>query len=311
MRYRPAIIAAFLMSASSITTLAVDLLYVSLGNNTIVTYDTTGNDGSGIAATKAVFSSSNLNNPYGLAFDSSGNLYAANFGDSTISKFNASGTYVSNISTNLIHPTGLAFDSLSNFYAANYGNSTISKFSSSGSYLSNISTNLSGPHGLAFDSAGNLYSANENDNTISKFNASGAYVSSIGSSTNLSSPVGLAFDSSGNLFAVNYYGTSSFISKFNASGAYVGTIGSISNASLSWGLAFDSSGNLYVANNNIGSISKFSSSGTFLTSWYTGASSGFLAFQPVTVPEPSTYALSAIATVVITYLAKRHKTRTS
>ena len=78
------------------------------------------------------------------------------------------------------------------------------------------------------------------------------------------------------------------------------------------GLAFDSSGNLYVANYtvNYGStISKFDSSGTFLISWYTGtATPQFLAFKPVAVPEPSTYALAAIATVVMAYLAVQRKT---
>ena len=85
-----------------------------------------------------------------------------------------------------------------------------------------------------------------------------------------------------------------------------------SNLSSPKGLAFDTSGNLYVANSGNVTISKFDTSGNFLTSWSSGRTPYFLAFKPVvTVPEPSTYALSAIATVVITYLAKRHKTRTS
>ena len=70
---------------------AVDMLYVTMSNNTIVSYDTTGNNGSTIAASVATYASTNLANPFGLAFDSSGNLYAANSGDNTISKFNASG----------------------------------------------------------------------------------------------------------------------------------------------------------------------------------------------------------------------------
>ncbi len=77
------------------------------------------------------------------------------------------------------------------------------------------------------------------------------------------------------------------------------------------GLAFDTSGNLYAANNGNNTISKFNSSGTFLTSWSTGLASPprFLAFKPVTVPEPSTYALAAIATSVMAYLARRRKAR--
>jgi sugar lactone lactonase YvrE len=244
---------------------AVDILYVSMDDSTIVSFDTTGNNGSTIAATKAVFTSTNLSLPQGLAFDSTGNLYAANVGDDTISKFNSSGAYLSNITTNLNGPIGLAFDSTGNLYAANLYNSTISKFNSSGAYLSNITTNLNGPIDLAFDSSDNLYAANYNNNSISKFDSAGTFLSQINS--NLSNPAGLAFDSSGNLYAANY-------------------------------------------NNN--SISKFNSAGTFLTSWSTGSAiPNYLAFKPVTVPEPSTYALATIATGVMAYLARRRKARTA
>ncbi|MEI7923694.1 MAG: PEP-CTERM sorting domain-containing protein [Planctomycetota bacterium] len=77
------------------------------------------------------------------------------------------------------------------------------------------------------------------------------------------------------------------------------------------GLKFDSTGNLYVVNYTNSTISKFNSSGTFLTSWSTGSSPTFLAFKPVTVPEPSTYALATIATGVMAYLARRRKALTA
>ena len=57
-------------------------------------------------------------------------------------------------------------------------------------------------------------------------------------------------------------------------------------------------------------MSKFSPSGTFLTSWSTvGASPAYLAFKSVTVPEASTYALGAIATGVMAAVARRRKAR--
>ena len=64
---------------------AADMLYVTLLNNTIVSYDTSSGNAATIAASVATFASTNLNSPYGLAFDSSGNLYAANYGNSTLS----------------------------------------------------------------------------------------------------------------------------------------------------------------------------------------------------------------------------------
>ena len=159
---------------------AVDILYVTMNNNTIVSFDTTGNNGSTIAASVATFASTNLNSPNGLAFDALGNLYAANVGDNTISKFNSAGGYLSNITTNADAPYGLAFDSSGNLYAASNTMPTqsISKFNSSGAYISDITTSLDFPTGLAFDTSGNLYAANSNDKTISKFNSSGTFLTS-------------------------------------------------------------------------------------------------------------------------------------
>ena len=170
---------------------AVDMLYVTMSNNTIVSYDTTGNNGSTIAASVATYASTNLANPFGLAFDSSGTLYASNSNNNTISKFNASGGYVSNISSNLSGTFGLAFDPLGNLYAANPGDDTISKFDASGTFLSQINSNLSGPRGLAFDSSGNLYATNYDNRTISKFNSAGTFLTSW--STGFDTPYYLAF----------------------------------------------------------------------------------------------------------------------
>lgn len=54
------------------------------GNNTIVKFDPGGHG--------SLFASSGLNHPRSLAFDSSGNLYAANWNDGTIEKFDSGGT---------------------------------------------------------------------------------------------------------------------------------------------------------------------------------------------------------------------------
>lgn len=262
--------AFFVLFVSSASVQATDLLYVTLSNNTIVRYNTTGTNGATIAATVAVFANSNLNVPVGLAFDSSGNLYAANNSGSTISKFNSAGVYQS---------------------AGSIG-----------------STNLNFPNGLAFDSSGNLYAANNFGNTISKFDSNGTLLATIGTTNNLNGPVGLTLDSSNNLYVANN-GTST-IFKFNSAGVYqsTGSIGS-ANLSSPYGLAIDSSGNLYAANYNNATISKFDAAGNFLTSWSTGTSNFplALAFQPTIVPEPSTYALATIAVGVLSIIARRRR----
>jgi tripartite motif-containing protein 71 len=286
---------------------AADLLYVTMNDYTIVTYNTSNKFGSTVESTRATLVDAGRGyKPWGLAIDSNGNLFATNGANGTISKFNSSGKYISSITSNLNSVSGLAFDSKGNLYATNNGY-YINKYNSSGEYISSISSNLNGVTGLAFDTSDNLYAANNYDDTISKFNSSGLFLSTIGSGK-LSYPQGLAFDSSGNLYAANNF--SNFISKFNSSGDYISSIspggGLLVNSPI--GLTFDSSGNLYVANFGNSSISKFDPSGNFLYKWSTGSSLPIsLAFKPNTVPEPSTYILAAIATCAMVYVVrKRH-----
>jgi len=134
---------------------AADFIYVSLGDSTIRRYDVSLGTAAAVAASAEIFvnTGQGLNNPFGLAFDSSGNLYAANF-NNTITRYDSSGTYVSgapfvNTGQGLNSPLGLAFDSSGNLYAANEGNSTISKIRSDGTVLFSWSTPAS-PGFLAF-----------------------------------------------------------------------------------------------------------------------------------------------------------------
>ena len=62
-----------------------------------------------------------LNKPYGMAVDATGNIYVANYGSSTISKYNSSGTYVGTFGSSTIsNPAGLAFGASGNAYVLNY-----------------------------------------------------------------------------------------------------------------------------------------------------------------------------------------------
>ena len=147
-----------------------DTIYVSTFNdNTIYKIDSSGN--------VSVFAtaSSGLNYPLGLAFDNSGNLYAANDGNNTIEEFNSSGTGSVFATSGLNAPTGLAFDASGNLYVANYDNNTIEEFNSSGtgSVFATATSGVDHPYGLAFDSKGNLYVANAGNETIEEFGASG------------------------------------------------------------------------------------------------------------------------------------------
>lgn len=276
-----------------------DYIYVSnSGNNTIEKFDSTGAD-------LGVFTSSGLDNPNGVAFDSGGNLYVANYRSGragTIQKFdsNGNGTVFADYDSGetvdgfywpgVWSPVGLAFDRNGNLYVANSSLGTIQEFDSTGKG-SLFASNVYEPTGLAFDSSGNLYVANDFASYITKFSPSGQR--SIFAYTFSSRPFGLAIDSEDNL----YVGLqdSNIIEKFNPSG--VGSVFASTGLNFPDGLAFDSNGNLYAANIGNSTIVKFDSNGTPTVFANAGlAGPVFLAFQ---VPEPATWAMVALGAAAL------------
>ena len=124
---------------------------------------------------------------WGLAFDSAGNLYAAEggvglTGDRTIFKFAPNGTRSVFVGPSAFaageYPVGLAFDSSGNLFVSietftDPGADSIVVFTPNGMRVSPpFATGLTFPRGLAFDSSGNLFVAEANaipDGDILKF----------------------------------------------------------------------------------------------------------------------------------------------
>jgi len=155
-----------------------------------------------------------LNEPVGLAFDGSGDLYVANFGNSKISEFNSSGQLLRAFSgSGLTGPEGLAVDSAGNLYVA-YGNlHMVAEYNSTGTLLtSHFVTGVNFATGLAFDGSGNLYVAN--GSVVSEFNSSGTSINHAFASALLG--YGVAFDDTGDLYVVNNSGNS--VWEYNSSG---------------------------------------------------------------------------------------------
>jgi len=109
---------------------------------------------------------------WGLAFDSAGNLYAADGGAQTIYKFAPNGARSVFVGPSAfdpsVYPVGLAFDSYGKLFVStdalsNFsGNDTILEFNPQGVKISTLAMGLSFPRGLAFDSSGNLFVAEVN-----------------------------------------------------------------------------------------------------------------------------------------------------
>jgi DNA-binding beta-propeller fold protein YncE len=235
--------------------------------------------------------------PRGLAFDSIGNLLAAEtvVPDDTdieigrVLKFNLRNKVSTFGSATHFFFEGLAIDIAGNAYVmANddrspTGASTIFKFTPSGERI--IFGSIPGQGwGLAFDSAGNLYAADGGSQTIYKFAPNGTRTVFAGPTAFAPGayPVGLAFDSSGNLFV----STECFcdpgndtILKFTAGVPSTFATG----LTFPRGLAFDSSGNLFVAEANAipdGDILKFTPGGVRSTFASGFGRPEFLTFGP-------------------------------
>jgi glucose/arabinose dehydrogenase len=250
------------------------------GNNTIEEFNSSG-VGTG-------FTSSGLNCPVGLIFDSAGNLYAANYNGNNIEEFNSSGVgsvYASGVA----NPGALVFDNGGQMFAVCGGNSVLRIVSGGGTLFAR--TRGPTPIGAAFDKSGNLYVSvqvfpGSGFEYIEKFSASGTDLG-VFANSGLDYPTFLAFDKNGNLYVAN--DGNNTIEEFNTSG--VGHVFARSGLDGPQCMAFDSAGNLYVANENNNTVEEFNTNGVgSVFASGLNAPCG-LAIQ---VPEPSTWAMVAM-----------------
>jgi streptogramin lyase len=222
-----------------------------------------------------------FSNPTGVAVDSRGNVYVADFNNHRIQKFDSNGRYLmqwggsGSDSGQFNGSQGVAVDSSGNVYVADRSNHRIQKFDSNGRYLIQWSGNdsLYYPTGVAVDSSGNVYVADMEYHRIQKFDSDGGYLMRWGGngsgSGQFSQPHDVAVDSSGNVYVVDY--GNHRIQKFSSNGGYLTQWGSLGSGNRQFqspiGVAVDSSGSVYVADTLNHRIQKFDSDGGYLTQW--------------------------------------------
>jgi len=233
-----------------------------------------------------------LNYPSGLAFDSRGSLFVADYDNNTntpvIYTFTPTGvrsTFASGLSG------ALAFDNAGNLFVADGGSGSILKFTPGGARSTFVS-GLDGGGGLAFDRAGNLFVTDGGSivgpghGHLYKFTPNGVR-STLASG--FITPGALAFDSTGNLFLVDggdIDGLGNAIYKFTPNGVRT-TFANFGDL----GVAIDSANNLFVPYFD-GNIYKFTPAGVHSvfanipSNFQSGITPGALAFQPTT-PTPT------------------------
>jgi RHS repeat-associated protein len=177
-----------------------------------------------------------FSSPIGLAFDSSGNLYVADYSNNRIRVISPSGqvgTFAGTgaagadngnaLSATFRNPMGVAVDASGNVYVADRLNHMVRKISAGN--VSTVAGNGTAgyavgygtsarfqyPNNLAIDASGNIYVADQQNHMVRKIDASG-YVSAFVGSTSagtvngtgggvrLNSPYGLSIDKQGTLY---------------------------------------------------------------------------------------------------------------
>jgi DNA-binding beta-propeller fold protein YncE len=225
-------------------------LYVADANNDTIRKVTSAGVVSTFAGTAGVPGSANgtgsgafFNLPQGVAIDSTGNIYVADYKNSTIRKV-TSAAVVTTIAgtagvagaadgaaavTTLNSPLGVAVDGSGNVYVADTGNHTIRKVTSSGtvSTLAGIAgtsgkvngagtvATFNGPSGVAVDSSGNVYVADTYNHAIRMVTSAGVVTTFAGTlgvagtadgaaaSAGFNFPSGVAVDSAGNVYVAD------------------------------------------------------------------------------------------------------------
>jgi sugar lactone lactonase YvrE len=232
--------------------------------NTVAGNGTEGYAGDGGPAT-----SKEVDGPAGLAIDSNGNLYIADFNNQRIEKVDPSGVLTAVAGNGIEDP----------------GNSGSSKATTDAIYE---------PFAVVVDQNGSLYFTTGNSNSVLKVDASGnvsTFAGGVqpggnqctalgdgGSATNacLSQPLGLAFDGNGNLYIgdtgdvrvrkVNSAGIITTVAG-NGTQGYSGDGGLATSAEIGQpsGIAVDSAGNLFIADTDNFRVRKVDAAGNITT----------------------------------------------
>jgi len=218
--------------------------------------------------------------PVGVATDSSGNIYVANFSASQIIKLDAA-THTPTVllgygsgTTGVGHPQQMAMDSSNNLFIADPDNSRVVKYSTTTNAVTASYPIAIYPFAVGVDSSGNVWiggpgsiyevSAGSADGTSATMKKNAA-------ATGTSNIWGIAFDSNGDMWVSdnpnnNQPGVhSGSVTRFTAASSFSSKTVVLTSSTL-YGpgqIVFDPSNNMYLAEDNNNSVVKFNYSSSY------------------------------------------------
>jgi HYDIN/CFA65/VesB family protein/beta-propeller repeat-containing protein len=220
---------------------------------------------------------SGLDQPFGIAVDSAGNIYVANVGGNAISEYSRRDgatpiALIAGSMTGLSESAGVAVDRSGGIWVVNASAATVTKYApgTNGDLppiatLAGLGTGFGIPFAIAADNNGDIYIGDLLASSVSKFAARAdgnvePIMTISGGRTGLSEPVAIALDAHGNIYVANNNANS--ITRY-AAGAIgdatpLATIsGPGTGLNLPSGIAVDDAGDIYVANAGAGTITEY------------------------------------------------------
>ncbi|MFZ2051951.1 MAG: SMP-30/gluconolactonase/LRE family protein [Solirubrobacteraceae bacterium] len=177
--------------------------------------------------------------PQGVAIDSSGDVWVAEYDSNRIQEFNAEGQYLHSYGSagtgdgQFEGPLNIAFSG-SDLYVTELNNNRLQELTTSGAFVKTIGWGVSngeekfqictsgcragiagagkgqfnGPWGIALDAAGDLYVSDNHNDRVQELTSAGAFVTKFGSAGSgngqFSEPMGIALGTGGEIYVADY-----------------------------------------------------------------------------------------------------------